>query len=191
MTSADDSNNKDPSHPAPTPANPLLIRDRERLLAAYYSELRVIARRILYGDGGKLLLQPTELAHEAALRIIKLERMSWNDVTHFLATAAHVMRQVLLDEVRAARAQKRQPVPSLTLWPDAMPSEPPVDVEALDLALSRLETISPERARIVELRFYTGLTVEEIAQVCGVSDRTVKRQWRAARAWLLTQLNTL
>jgi RNA polymerase sigma factor (TIGR02999 family) len=161
--------------------------EREQLLTLYYQELRTIARRLLRGEGDALLLQPTELAHEAAMRLIRLERMSWNDVPHFLATAARVMRQVFLDEVRRARAQKRQ-VPALTLWPDAMPDEAPFDIEALDAALVRLEAISPERARVVELRFYTGLSIEEIAVTCGISDRTVKRQWRAARAWLLTEL---
>jgi RNA polymerase sigma factor (TIGR02999 family) len=161
--------------------------EREQLLTLYYQELRIIARRLLRGEGDKLLLQPTELAHEAAMRLIRLERMSWNDVPHFLATAARVMRQVFLDEVRRAKAQKRQ-APALTLWPDAMSDETPFDIEALDAALVRLEAISPERARVVELRFYTGLSIEEIALACGISDRTVKRQWRAARAWLLTEL---
>lgn len=160
----------------------------DALLTAYYAELRTIARRVLGQDSGKLLLQPTELAHEAAMRLIKLERMSWQDINHFLATAARVMRQVLLDEVRRARAQKRQAPGVLTLWPDAAPTETGFDIEALDAALDRLQVVSPERARVVELRFYTGLSIEEIAQVSGVSDRTVKRQWRAARAWLLNEL---
>ncbi len=165
--------------------------EQERLLALYYDDLRRIARRILCGDGGAMLLQPTELAHEAALRLMKLERMTWNDVTHFLATAARVMRQVLLDEVRRALAQKRQRAPMQTLWPggEGAPDEPPLDIEALDAALSRLEVVWPERARIVELRFYAGLSIEEIAGVSGVSARTIKRQWRAARAWLLAELS--
>ncbi len=162
----------------------------DALLTEYYAELRNIARRVLGQDSGKLLLQPTELAHEAAMRLIKLERMRFQDINHFLATAARVMRQVLLDEVRRARAQKRQAPAVLTLWPDAVPTETGFDIEALDAALDRLQAVSPERARVVELRFYTGLSMEEIAQVSGVSDRTVKRQWRAARAWLLNELQS-
>jgi RNA polymerase sigma factor (TIGR02999 family) len=162
--------------------------EQDRLLTVYYAELRRIAGLILNGETDRLL-QPTELTHEAALRLMRLERMSWNDVTHFLATAARVMRQVLLDEVRRARAQKRQAPPCLTLWPGGSDSKPTsVDIEALDAALTRLAELSPERASVVEMRFYAGLSIEEIARVTGVSDRTIKRQWRAARAWLLGEL---
>lgn len=153
----------------------------------YYDELRRIARRILHGDGGSVLFQPTELVNEAALRLMGLTRMSWKDRAHFLATAARVMRQVLLDEVRRALALKRQPPVLQTRWPEPQDG-PAVDIQALDAALTQLSTISPERARIVELRFYVGLTIEEIAETLGVSDRTVKRQWRTARAWLLERL---
>lgn len=162
---------------------------QEQLLAMYYEELRRIARRILHGDGGVVLFQPTELVNEAALRLMGLTRMSWNDRAHFLATAARVMRQVLLDEVRRALALKRQPPVLQTRWPDPHEAERSVDIQALDAALTELAAFSPERARIVELRFYVGLTIEEIAETLGVSDRTVKRQWRTARAWLLEQLS--
>ena len=161
---------------------------QDQLLSLYYDELRRIARRVLAGDTGAQHLQPTELVHEAAMRLMKLEQMEWRDVTHFLATAARVMRQALLDEVRRVMAQKRTPLPLLTVWPDATPTEMGFDIESLDAALARLEIISPERARIVELRFFAGLTIEEIAREVDSSERTVKRQWRAARAWLLGEL---
>ncbi len=158
------------------------------MLALYYQDIRSIARRILKRDSAVTLLQPTELAHEAAMRLMKLERMDFRSVPHFLAMAARVMRQALLDEVRRALAKKRQNRQLLTVWPDAEPTAPGLDLEALDAALARLEAISPERARVVELRFFAGLSVEEVAEVQGVSVRTVKRQWQVARIWLSTEL---
>ena len=122
------------------------------------------------------------------MRLMKLERMNFQSVPHFLATAARVMRQALLDEVRRALAKKRQNQPLLTVWPDAQPTDTGLDLEALDRALQKLETISPERARVVELRFFGGLTLEEVAEVQGVSARTIKRQWQVARIWLLAEL---
>lgn len=166
----------------PTLSNP------DRLLALYYQDLRGIAQRILRQDNAAALLQPTELAHEAAMRLMKFERMDWQSVTHFLATAARVMRQALIDEVRRALAQKRQDGRLLTAWPDAAPTDTGIDLEALDRALTRLEAISPDRARVVELRIFAGLSIEEIAAVQGVSERTVKRQWQVARIWLTAEL---
>jgi RNA polymerase sigma factor (TIGR02999 family) len=169
---------------------PLTLSSPERLLALYYQDLRKIAQRILHHDDAAFLLQPTELAHEAAMRLMKLERMDWQSVTHFLATAARVMRQALIDEVRRALAQKRRDLPLLTAWPDAAPTETGVDLEALDQALTRLEAISPERARVVELRLFAGLSIKEIATVQGISERTVKRQWQVARIWLTAELHS-
>lgn len=165
-------------------------RARERLLALHYDEFRRVARRVLNGDAVKLQMQPTDLAHEAAIRVMKLDRVSFRDRAHFLALSARVMRQVLLDEVRRHRAAKRQP-PVITLFydPDAPSSTPPaMDMEAFDEALKRLFAVDEERARIVELRFYAGLTLEEIAGVQEQSLSTVKRRWRAARAWLAAEL---
>jgi RNA polymerase sigma factor (TIGR02999 family) len=161
------------------------------LLTLYYQDLRRIAKRILNHDDAVMLLQPTELAHEAAMRLMKLERMEWKSVTHFLATAARVMRQALVDEVRQALAAKRQNLRMVTLWPDVAASESGLEIEALDLALTRLEAISPQRARVVELRLFAGLSIEEIADVQAVSARTVKRQWQVARIWLTAELAQL
>jgi RNA polymerase sigma factor (TIGR02999 family) len=169
---------------------PPTLSSPERLLALYYQDLRKIARNLLYQDNAASLLQPTELAHEAAMRLMKLERMDWQSVTHFLATAARVMRQALIDEVRKANAQKRRDQPLLTAWPDAAPTESGFDLEAFDLALTKLEAISPERAKIVELRLFAGLSIEEIAAVQAVSERTVKRQWQVARIWLSAELHS-
>lgn len=160
------------------------VSDRDAWLAEHYESFRRLARSVLAGDGPNLQIQPTDLAHEAALRLLKIDRIALKDRTHFLALSAKVMRQVLLDEVRRARAKKRQ-APVLTLWPDDSAA---VDIEALDVALVELAEVSPERARLVELRFYAGLTVEEIAEHQGESASTVKRRWRASRAWLLERL---
>jgi RNA polymerase sigma factor (TIGR02999 family) len=161
---------------------------RERLLAMCYSELRMLARRMLVGDSSSVRLQPTELANEAALRILKLDRMEWNDRAHFLATAATVMRQALLDEVRRFRAEKRQAPPVVTTLIDPGIHTTDLDLERLDNSLQRLWQVSPERGRLVELRFFVGLTIEQTADVLGSSPATVKRQWDAARAWLLRDL---
>jgi RNA polymerase sigma factor (TIGR02999 family) len=161
---------------------------REKLLEMCYSELRMLARRMLVGDSAALRLQPTDLANEAALRMLRLDRMEWNDRAHFLATAATVMRQALLDEVRRFRADKRQAPPVLTTLVQTGVSTVDLDLERLDGSLTRLSQVSPERARLVELRFFVGLTIEETADVLGSSAATVKRQWDAARAWLLRDL---
>lgn len=163
---------------------------RDRLLAMHYDEFRTVARRVLNGDSQKLQMQPTDLAHEAAIRILRLDRIEWRDRTHFLALSANVMRQVMMDEVRRFRAAKRQAPPVETAWIEPRGAAPSrLDLEAFDAALSRLAAIDPEMGRIVEQRFFAGLTVEEIAFASGQSESTVKRRWRAARAWLLAELS--
>lgn len=161
---------------------------RDQLLARYYDQFRGVARRVLHQDADKLQLQTTDLAHDAALRILKLDRIDWQGRTHFLAVSARVMRQVLLDEVRRFRAAKRQAPPVETLWPSDSESSMSLDVELLDSVLTRLASVDEARARVVELRFFAGLSIEEIAAEQGVSESTVKRQWRTARAWLLTEM---
>jgi RNA polymerase sigma factor (TIGR02999 family) len=162
---------------------------RDQLLALCYAELRSIARRILAGDASSYRWQPTELVNEAVLRVLKLDRMQWKDRAHFLGTAATVMRQTLLDEVRRFHASKRQRPAVVTTWFDAGVATIDLDLERLDRSLNRLAEISPDRARLVELRFFVGLTIEETADVLGISTPTVKRQWDAARAWLLRDLH--
>ncbi|HEV7715006.1 MAG TPA: ECF-type sigma factor [Steroidobacteraceae bacterium] len=163
-------------------------RSREQLLEMCYSQLRMLARRMLAGDSSAYRLQPTELANETALRVLKLDRMDWRDRAHFLATAATVMRQALLDEVRRFRAAKRQAPAVFTTWVDPGIATVEVDLERLDSSLNRLAAIAPERARLVELRFFVGLTIESTAEILAISPATVKRQWDAARAWLLRDL---
>lgn len=163
---------------------------RNRLLAAHYAEFRRLARAVLSSDAAKLQIQPTELAHEAAIRLLRIERMDVNDRTHFLALASRIMRQILIDEVRRFRASKRR-MPSVdTYWGDLLDQDRPqaFDIEMFDQALGRLWAVDAQMGQIVEHRFYAGLTMEEIAEVLDISLSTVKRQWRGARAWLMAQL---
>lgn len=154
------------------------------LISESYGELRIIARRILSAEGRRGLIDPTELANEASARLLKLGRMKFEDRPHFLAMAARVVRQTLLDEIRRVRAAKRQ-APPTALWPDAGEA---MDLEALGEVLQNLEKISPDHARLVDLRFFSGLPLEDIAALEGVSLSTMKRRWAAARAWLLDAL---
>jgi RNA polymerase sigma factor (TIGR02999 family) len=177
------------------PANPQAaatgeVRWPERMFEQYYQDYRNVARAVLSRDSARERIQPTELAHEAAIRLFKLEKMDVARRTHFLSLSARVMRQVLIDEVRKHRAAKRQ-APVLTEWPGAEPEDSGLnfDLENFDNILSRLAEADPERAWVVEQRFYAGLTLEEIAEVSGKSLSTVKRQWRVARAWLLEELS--
>ena len=140
-----------------------------------------MARRLLASPGDRLLLQPTELAHEAAIRLLAIEPAHFINRAHMLATAARITRRALIDEARGARALKRRMPGLLTLWPGETRT---VELDVLDEAVSALARVSADHARIVELRFSLGLTVEEAAASEGLSPRTVKRRWSAARAWL-------
>jgi RNA polymerase sigma factor (TIGR02999 family) len=158
--------------------------DRDRMLAELYDELRAAAARLLRREAPFLTLQPTELVHEAAMRIARLERMTFQDRQHFFATGARILRQAMVDEIRKKRSAKRQP-PMVTLQVDSAPA---VDVEALDAALVKLEAASPELAKIVELRYFVGLGIPEIAIVSNASESTIKRRWQTARLWLADEL---
>jgi RNA polymerase sigma factor (TIGR02999 family) len=160
---------------------------QDDLLQAHYAEFRRVAAGVLRGSGPQLHLQPTELAHEAAIRIVGLDRMDFAGRTHFLSFSARMMRQILVDEVRRARAAKRTPPEISTLWPPGEAGSG-IDIELLDVALTKLEALKPEHARLVDQRFFGGLTLEEIAAMDGVSPSTVKRQWRVVRAWLVAEL---
>ena len=156
---------------------------RDRMIVELYGDLRLAAARMLRREAASLRMQPTELANEAALRLMKLDQMSWVDKQHFFATGARVLRQAMLDEIRKDKSAKRQPA---TLpHPD---SGALIDIEALDDALVRLEASSPELTQIVELRFYVGLGMEEIAAITDQSESTIKRRWKTARLWLADAL---
>lgn len=161
------------------------IDERDQLLSELYSELRAAASRMLYHDAPNLTLQPTELVNEAAMRIVTLERMSWNDRQHFFATSARIMRQAMLDAIRSRKRAKRQ---APTIFLEGEGANSGVDVELLDAALSKLESVSPELAQIVEMRFFVGLRPDEIAVVLESSESTIKRRWQTARLWLADEL---
>lgn len=159
--------------------------EQDQLLSELYDELRSAAARMLRRDAPSLTIQPTELVNEASLKIVRLERMNWNDRQHFFATGARIMRQAMLDAVRSRRRAKRQ---APEVWIEADGKDPSIDIELLDRALHRLEGISPDLAKIVELRFFVGLSVGDIAQVLDCSESTVKRRWKTARLWLAEEL---
>jgi RNA polymerase sigma factor (TIGR02999 family) len=163
---------------------------RDRLVAVLYPELRALADRQLRGERGNHTLQPTALVNEAYLRLSGLERMDWQDRAHFVRMAARVMREVLVDHARRRQAAKRDGGQQVTLTGlDAAAEEGQgVDALALDAALARLEQLDPEKARVVELRYFGGLTIEETAEAMESSPATVKRHWQAARAWLFEAL---
>lgn len=154
------------------------------LLADCYGEMRRIARRMLMNDGVAHVLQPTELANEATIRLLRTRLPQLNDCGHLLAIAARTMRQVIIDEARKRLAGKRQ---ILTMWPGAN-GDGPVDIEALHRGLAELSRILPGHAQIVELRFMLGLSMAETVSAMGLSERTVTRHWQAARLWLLDYL---
>ncbi len=157
----------------------------EAMLAAVYEDMRHVARAMLSRDNMHGRLQPTDLVNEASLRLIMSMPSHVADRGHMLAVAGRTMRRVLIDEARKFRAAKRSPPgPLMTQFPGAA-REDVVDIEDLDRALEALERFSAEHARVVELRFSLGLTVEETSSATGLPERTVKRRWQAARAWLL------
>jgi len=166
-------------------------RALEQLIPLVYDELRTIAHAKLRGEQPGHTLNTTGLVHEAYLRMIGIEGVNVTDRTHFFAICARVMRRVLLDYADRVRALKRGgPSPDLPLIEGLAsdPSSRPVDMMDLDRALERLEILDERQCRIVECRFFAGLTVPETAQALGVSAATVKREWATARAWLNREL---
>ena len=176
-----------------------MSNDPAALMPQVYDELRRLAANYLRHERPGQTLQATALVHEAFLRLSKEKNQPWKNRTHFLAIAALSMRQILVQRARAKRAAKRDgggqqvTLDDVSASPSAVrpefgrpdPDRPgDVDVLALDQALTRLAEFDPEQARIVELRYFGGLTVEETAEAVGVSPATVKRQWAMARAWL-------
>jgi RNA polymerase sigma factor (TIGR02999 family) len=165
----------------------------EALLPLVYKELRHLAARHLRQERRGHTLQPTALVHEAYLRLSGLREVQLENRAHFFGTAARVMRRVLVDHARKHRAKKRGGAEApVTLEDVAAPAplEGHLDMEALDAALNALEAIAPDKAKVVELRYFGGLSVEQTAEYLGISPATVKRHWAFARAWLLRRLST-
>jgi RNA polymerase sigma factor (TIGR02999 family) len=162
----------------------------DSLLPLVYQELRRLAASYLRRERPGQTLQPTALVHEAYLRLMKDKPDRWQNRAHFCAIAAHSMRQILIERARARGALKRGGARPRVTLDEALVAggERSIDLVALDEALERLAALDPEQGRLVELRFFGGLTVEETADAMGISPATVKRHWTVARAWLAREL---
>lgn len=163
----------------------------QQLFEATYQELRRLAAWHLRQERPGHTLQPTALVNELYLKLFSTEPVDWRNRAHFFAVAAQQMRRLLIDYARARHADKREGdrsrVSLIEIEGLAAPQDE--DLLALDLALSRLETLEPRAARVVELRFFGGLTEKEAAEVLSVSVATLKRDWTFARAWLIKELS--
>lgn len=162
----------------------------ERLVPIVDAELRRLARAYMARERRGHTLQTTALVHEAYIRLVDAQRLRWQDRAHFVGIAARLMRRVLVDHARSRGYKKRGgDAQRVTLDENAAATPPPdVDVVALDRALETLSTVDERKARVVELRYFGGLTVEEAAEVLKVSPDTIKRDWRLAKLWLLRAL---
>jgi RNA polymerase sigma-70 factor, ECF subfamily len=160
------------------------------LIPLIYDQLRAIARNQMGRERPDHTLQPTILVHEAFLQLVGNSQIDWCNRAHFFALASRVMRRILVDHARAARAQKRPggrqkvELESALVFVEAQHA----DFLALHEALEKLEGLDPRQSRVVEMHFFGGLSFEEIAEVLGISDRTAKRDWTMARAWLYREL---
>ncbi|MEM6639365.1 MAG: ECF-type sigma factor [Pseudomonadota bacterium] len=161
---------------------------RDELISVLYDDMRRIAGSMLRNDAMAAQIDPTELVNESAIRLLGLNRMEWSDRAHFLAVSSNVMRRVLVDQARQRRAAKRDGQ-HVTLKTNVAGQDEFLDMIVLDRLLEELEGVSAERAKIVELRFFGGLSNDEIAQTLSLSTSTVKRRWRTARAWLAARLS--
>ena len=162
----------------------------EKLMPLVYDELYRIADRYMRGEPPEHTLQATALVHEAYLRLVELNSIRWQDRAHFLAIAARMMRRVLVDYARH-RCSGKAGAGQCTLALDQVATvsqEPAPELIGLDEALQSLEALDPRKGRIVEFKFFGGLTIEESAEALGVSHATVEREWRLARAWLFREL---
>ena len=168
--------------------------DREALdslVPVVYGELRRMAARCLRHERSRHTLQPTALVHEAFLRLVDQRDVTWQNRAHFFGVAAQLMRRILVDHARERAAKKRGGSAGHLPLSEALatPASDQVDILAIDAALHRLNDIDPDQVRLVELRFFTGLTVEETAEVMGWSTGSVKREWTIAKAWLQREMS--
>jgi len=164
----------------------------DRLVPLIYDELHQLAARFLRGERKGHTLQTTALVHEAYLRLVDQQQAAWTDRTHFMAVAATLIRRILIDHARHANAERRgggkRPA-SLDAVGDPVAVEDPDTLLAIDEALVRLASLDARKARVVELRFFGGLTVDQTATVLSVSPATVDRDWHMARAWLYREVD--
>jgi RNA polymerase sigma factor (TIGR02999 family) len=158
----------------------------DRLMPLVYAELHRRAKHYMRGERSGHTLQPTALINEAYLRLINYKEMRWQNRAHFFAVAAQAMRRILVDHARRRKAEKRGDAGYVIPLDEVVAAAEPRDVDlvALDDALTGLAAIDPQKSRIVELRFFSGLSIEETAEVLGVSPDTIRRHWNSAKAWL-------
>jgi len=163
-----------------------------RLMEAVYPELRRIAARYMAREQPGHTLQATALVNEAYVELVGPAGPDWQNRAHFFAIAAQLMRRILVDHARKKKAQKRDGARQRVELTDglAVSEDRLEEILLIDAALTRLAEWDPRQAKIVELRFFSGLTEDETAEVLGVSPRTVKRDWNVARAWLHSELNS-
>jgi RNA polymerase sigma-70 factor, ECF subfamily len=162
-----------------------------RLTPLVYGELRKIARKYMAQERRNHTLQPTALINEAYVRLVHMRQPSWQNRAHFFALSAQIMRRILVDFARARLYQKRGAgVRAVTLDDALLISKPGRDLVALDDALAALATVDPRKSRVVEMRFFGGLSAEETAEVLQVSPKTVMREWQTAKVWLLKELTS-
>jgi RNA polymerase sigma factor (TIGR02999 family) len=164
---------------------------RDELIPLVYEELRRLARRFLAGQRSNHSLQSTALVHEAYLRLVDCSSVHWQTRAQFFGLAAQLMRQILVDHARTRNAAKRKGN-HLTLTLDqaaALPKKPQIDLIALDDALNELAALDARQSKIVELRFFGGLSIEDTSYVLGISPKTVKREWATARTWLYQEIS--
>ena len=162
----------------------------EELLPLVYDELRKLAQGYMDSERDGHTLQATALVHEAYIRLVDWENVSWQNRAHFFSVAATVMRKILVDHARKKKAQKRAFGQTLALDEAvSFSSQREVDLVRLDDSLETLAAIDPVQERIVELRFFGGLTIDETAHALGISASTVKREWTVAKAWLYGEIN--
>lgn len=179
---------------ASNPQAPANRAAADKLLEVVYDDCRRLAASYLKKENAGHTLQPTALAHEVYMRLIEQERVSWKGRTHFLAIAAQAMRRLLIDHARGRDRLKRgggwQRVQmDGPAEPGAQQKSTEVDIEKLDRVLKELAELDERQAKVVEMRFLAGMTVEEVAEALGVSKRTVEGDWTMARAWLRKQLS--
>lgn len=163
----------------------------ERLVPLVYAELRRMARRHMYRESEGHLLQTTALVHEAYLKLVSQKNAKWQNRAHFFAVSSQQMRRILVDAARSKLRQKRgadAPLLSLDDAPELSVTRA-AEFVALDDALQQLAQLDPRRARVVEMRYFGGMSVDETAAALKVSEATVIRDWQAAKAWLFTELN--
>ena len=163
----------------------------DRLVPLVYDELRRVAHRHLQREPPGHALQATALVHEAYLRLVDVDRLTLKNRAHFFAVAAKLMRQILVDHARRQQADKRGGGATMLSLDDVSPAAQPasVDVLALDQALDALSSIDGPQCRVVELRFFAGLNIDETADALGISPATVEREWTLAKAWLFRRLS--